>query len=55
MISIYHLVKIYPVVLEKKMLTDDAHRTTTDGNPLAISHLRNLNLVTNYILPENDK
>ena len=28
MISIYHLVKIDQVVLEKKMLTDDAHRTT---------------------------
>ena len=42
MISIYHLVKIDPLVLEKKMLMDDAHRTTTDGNPLAISHLRDV-------------
>ena len=40
MISIYYLVKIDPVVLEKKMLTDNARRTTTYGNPLAISHLR---------------
>ena len=42
MISIYYLVKIDPVVLEKKMLTDNARRTTTDGNPLAISHLRDV-------------
>ena len=35
------LVKIGPVVLDKKMLTDDARRTTHDDGrqPIAIGHL----------------
>ena len=40
---ILNLAKIAPVVLEKKILTDDARRTLHDGSqPIAIGHLNDL-------------